>query len=79
MLSTPHKKGFTFFTGKGFCYACTLTKRPNQKKFSFISTSMGIMYDNQMFLSCNTKGALYHYIPLNAAADYSIWDAQREL
>ena len=60
----PPKKQFTFFTGKGFypckrCYACTHTKKPNQKVLSFKSNSNGIEYEINEFIGCNTEGAVY--------------------
>lgn len=60
----PPKKQFSFFTGKGFypckrCYACTRTKRPNEKVFSFKSNSNGTQYDVNEFIGCNTEGAVY--------------------
>ena len=60
----PPKKQFTFFTGKGFypckkCYACLRTKRPNERKTTFQSTSNGSYYEIKDFIGCNSVGAVY--------------------
>lgn len=63
-IPDPPNRGFTFFTGKGFfpckrCFACTKTKRPNEKKTSFTSTNTGNTYEVREFICCNTEGVVY--------------------
>lgn len=60
----PPKRPFTFFTGKGFfpwkrCFACSRTKHPKAKIFSFNSTSTGTTFKINDFICCNTEGAVY--------------------
>lgn len=63
-IPDPSGRGLTFCTGKEFypckrCLAWVKTKRPNEKKINFTSTSTGNIYEINELICCNIEGAAY--------------------
>lgn len=60
----PPKSGHNFFTSKGFvpckyCYACRHSKKTQNKRLDFSSTTTGQTYPIRDFISCHTEGVVY--------------------